>query len=187
MISLFVLLTFSVGWSFLFFSDRFVDLSPNSVEALLKVSVSISIFLTLELSEFQISFAMYSVLQNNDSVLLVLAWWRKSYYWIWKWNHQVRNSPEDMIRFPLHLWHPFGSSNILLFCAFSLVGILPNRIIQPIAEHSEYAIERLGMGLLSFQSTNSKTFVNSWSITTSRCCLDLQKCDYIWGGMHIQK
>ncbi|KAI5447341.1 variant 4, WD domain repeat-containing protein 55, partial [Lathyrus oleraceus] len=26
---------------------------------------------------------------------------------------------------------------------FSLVGILPNRIIQPIAEHSEYPVERL--------------------------------------------
>lgn len=28
---------------------------------------------------------------------------------------------------------------------FSLVGILPNRIIQPVAEHSQYPVERLGM------------------------------------------
>jgi len=33
---------------------------------------------------------------------------------------------------------------------FSLVGILPNRIIQPIAEHSEYPVERLGNLLLLF-------------------------------------
>jgi hypothetical protein len=33
---------------------------------------------------------------------------------------------------------------------FSLVGILPNRIIQPIAEHSEYPVERLGNFLMLF-------------------------------------
>ncbi|KAA8532098.1 hypothetical protein F0562_006760 [Nyssa sinensis] len=57
-------------------SDRFVDLSPNSVDALLKV--------------------------DEDRVIT-------------------------------------GSENGLI----SLVGILPNRIIQPIAEHSEYPVERL--------------------------------------------
>ncbi|XP_027079392.2 WD repeat-containing protein 55 [Coffea eugenioides] len=57
-------------------SDRFVDLSPNSVDALLKL--------------------------DEDRVIT-------------------------------------GSENGLI----SLVGILPNRIIQPIAEHSEYPIERL--------------------------------------------
>lgn len=57
-----------------------------------------------------------------------------------------------MIRFSLNLRQHFGSSNILLFCAFSLIGILPNRIIQPIAQHSEeYPVERLGMGLLLFK------------------------------------
>ncbi|KAF7134385.1 hypothetical protein RHSIM_Rhsim08G0026000 [Rhododendron simsii] len=41
-----------------------------------------------------------------------------------------------------------GSGNGLI----SLVGILPNRIIQPIAQHSEeYPVERLGMGLLLFK------------------------------------
>ncbi|KAG5534456.1 hypothetical protein RHGRI_022556 [Rhododendron griersonianum] len=41
-----------------------------------------------------------------------------------------------------------GSGNGLI----SLVGILPNRIIQPIAQHSENnAVERLGMGLLLFK------------------------------------
>ncbi|XP_071914916.1 WD repeat-containing protein 55 isoform X2 [Coffea arabica] len=59
-------------------SDRFVDLSPNSVDALLKL--------------------------DEDRVIT-------------------------------------GSENGLI----SLVGILPNRIIQPIAEHSEYPIERLVM------------------------------------------
>uniref|UniRef100_A0A803NDC7 WD repeat-containing protein 55 n=1 Tax=Chenopodium quinoa TaxID=63459 RepID=A0A803NDC7_CHEQI len=57
-------------------SDRFVDLSPNSVDALLKY--------------------------DEDRLIT-------------------------------------GSSNGLI----SLVGILPNRIIQPIAEHSEYPVERL--------------------------------------------
>ncbi|KAI8541028.1 hypothetical protein RHMOL_Rhmol08G0030700 [Rhododendron molle] len=41
-----------------------------------------------------------------------------------------------------------GSGNGLI----SLVGILPNRIIQPVAQHSEeYPVERLGMGLLLFK------------------------------------
>ncbi|KAI5683901.1 hypothetical protein M9H77_05129 [Catharanthus roseus] len=57
-------------------SDRFVDLSPNSVDALLKL--------------------------DEDRVIT-------------------------------------GCENGLI----SLVGILPNRIIQPIAEHSEYPVERL--------------------------------------------
>ncbi|XP_023918733.2 WD repeat-containing protein 55 [Quercus suber] len=57
-------------------SDRFVDLSPNSVDALLKL--------------------------DEDRIIT-------------------------------------GSENGLI----SLVGILPNRIIQPIAEHSEYPVERL--------------------------------------------
>ncbi|RVW71011.1 WD repeat-containing protein 55 [Vitis vinifera] len=57
-------------------SDRFIDLSPNSVDALLKL--------------------------DGDRVIT-------------------------------------GSENGLI----SLVGILPNRIIQPIAEHSEYPVERL--------------------------------------------
>nr|GMD24691.1 WD repeat-containing protein 55 [Ipomoea batatas] len=57
-------------------SDRFVDLSPNSVDALLKL--------------------------DEDRVIT-------------------------------------GSENGLI----SLVGILPNRVIQPIAEHSEYPVERL--------------------------------------------
>ncbi|XP_060192309.1 WD repeat-containing protein 55-like isoform X2 [Lycium barbarum] len=57
-------------------SDRFVDLSPNSIDALLKL--------------------------DEDRVIT-------------------------------------GSENGLI----SLVGILPNKIIQPIAEHSEYPIERL--------------------------------------------
>lgn len=57
-------------------SDRFIDLSPNSVDALLKL--------------------------DEDRVIT-------------------------------------GSENGLI----SLVGILPNRIIQPIAEHSEYPVERL--------------------------------------------
>ncbi|CAL5368981.1 unnamed protein product [Camellia sinensis] len=57
-------------------SDRYVDLSPNSVDALLKL--------------------------DEDRVIS-------------------------------------GSENGLI----SLVGILPNRIIQPIAEHSEYPVERL--------------------------------------------
>ncbi|KAH9729266.1 WD repeat-containing protein 55 [Citrus sinensis] len=59
-------------------SDRFVGLSPNSVDALLKL--------------------------DEDRVIT-------------------------------------GSENGLI----SLVGILPNRIIQPIAEHSEYPIESLGI------------------------------------------
>ncbi|XAR58081.1 hypothetical protein NMG60_11026460 [Bertholletia excelsa] len=57
-------------------SDRFVDLSPNSVDALLKL--------------------------DEDRLIS-------------------------------------GSENGLI----SLIGILPNRIIQPIAEHSEYPVERL--------------------------------------------
>ncbi|CAK9181509.1 unnamed protein product [Ilex paraguariensis] len=57
-------------------SDRFVDLSPNSVDALLKL--------------------------DEDRLIV-------------------------------------GTENGLI----SLVGILPNRIIQPIAEHSEYPVERL--------------------------------------------
>ncbi|KAI4327873.1 hypothetical protein L6164_020284 [Bauhinia variegata] len=57
-------------------SDRFVDLSPNSVDALLKL--------------------------DEDRVIT-------------------------------------GSENGLI----NLVGILPNRVIQPIAEHSEYPVERL--------------------------------------------
>ncbi|CAA2972869.1 WD repeat-containing 55 [Olea europaea subsp. europaea] len=57
-------------------SDRFVDLSPNSVDALLKL--------------------------DEDRVIA-------------------------------------GSENGII----SLIGILPNRIIQPIAEHSEYPVERL--------------------------------------------
>ncbi|XP_071926777.1 WD repeat-containing protein 55-like isoform X4 [Coffea arabica] len=57
-------------------SDRFVDLFPNSVDALLKL--------------------------DEDRVIT-------------------------------------GSENRLI----SMVGILPNKIIQPIAEHSEYPIERL--------------------------------------------
>ncbi|KAL6342313.1 hypothetical protein AAG906_007527 [Vitis piasezkii] len=64
-------------------SDRFIDLSPNSVDALLKL--------------------------DEDRVIT-------------------------------------GSENGLI----SLVGILPNRIIQPIAEHSEYPVERLGMFCLIF-------------------------------------
>ncbi|KAG8368451.1 hypothetical protein BUALT_Bualt15G0046800 [Buddleja alternifolia] len=59
-------------------SDRFVDLSPNSVDALLKL--------------------------DEDRVIT-------------------------------------GCENGLI----SLVGILPNRIIQPIAEHSGYPVERLGI------------------------------------------
>ncbi|KAL2895978.1 WD repeat-containing protein 55 [Bienertia sinuspersici] len=59
-------------------SDRFIDLSPNPVDALLKY--------------------------DEDRVIT-------------------------------------GSYNGLI----SLVGILPNRIIQPIAEHSEYPVERLCM------------------------------------------
>lgn len=58
-------------------SDRFVDLAPNSVDALLKL--------------------------DEDRLIT-------------------------------------GSENGII----SLVGILPNRIIQPIAEHSEYPVERLG-------------------------------------------
>ncbi|XP_059642078.1 WD repeat-containing protein 55 isoform X1 [Cornus florida] len=66
------------SWGFLKdCSDRFVDLSPNSVDVLLKL--------------------------DEDRVIT-------------------------------------GSENGLI----SLVGILPNRIIQPIAEHSEYPVERLG-------------------------------------------
>ncbi|XP_073121565.1 WD repeat-containing protein JIP5-like [Henckelia pumila] len=59
-------------------SDRFIDLSPNSVDALLKL--------------------------DEDRIIT-------------------------------------GSENGII----SLVGILPNRVIQPIAEHSEYPVERLGM------------------------------------------
>ncbi|KAF3447858.1 hypothetical protein FNV43_RR08564 [Rhamnella rubrinervis] len=69
------LLLYSYGY-FKDCSDRFVDLSPNSVDALLKL--------------------------DEDRIIT-------------------------------------GSENGLI----SLVGILPNRIIQPIAEHSEYPIERL--------------------------------------------
>lgn len=57
-------------------SDRFIDLSPNSIDALLKL--------------------------DEDRVIT-------------------------------------GSENGII----SLVGVLPNRIIQPIAEHSEYPVERL--------------------------------------------
>ncbi|KAK4268588.1 hypothetical protein QN277_025218 [Acacia crassicarpa] len=57
-------------------SDRFIDLSPNSIDALLKL--------------------------DEDQIIT-------------------------------------GSENGLI----NLVGILPNRVIQPIAEHSEYPIERL--------------------------------------------
>ncbi|XP_075501746.1 WD repeat-containing protein 55 [Primulina tabacum] len=59
-------------------SDRFVDLSPNSVDALLKL--------------------------DEDRVIT-------------------------------------GSENGII----SLIGILPNRVIQPIAEHSEYPVERLAI------------------------------------------
>ncbi|XP_073153846.1 WD repeat-containing protein 55-like [Henckelia pumila] len=58
-------------------SDRFIDLSPNSVDALLKL--------------------------DEDRIIT-------------------------------------GFENGII----SLVGILPNRVIQPIAEHSEYPVERLG-------------------------------------------
>lgn len=39
----------------------------------------------------------------------------------------------------------FPWTNVSFWC--SLVGILPNKIIQPIGEHSEYPVERLGMTL----------------------------------------
>ncbi|KAG6424082.1 hypothetical protein SASPL_114494 [Salvia splendens] len=74
------LLLYSWGFfkdcSFLMISDRFVDLSPNSVDAMLKL--------------------------DEDRLIT-------------------------------------GSENGII----SLVGILPNRIIQPIAEHSEYPVEGL--------------------------------------------
>lgn len=38
-------------------------------------------------------------------------------------------------------WFPFKSDISIII---RLVGILPNRITQPLAEHSEYPIERLG-------------------------------------------
>ncbi|KAH6773115.1 transducin family protein / WD-40 repeat family protein [Perilla frutescens var. hirtella] len=69
-------------------SDRFVDLSPNSVDALLKSCLSNEIILNLKLDE----------------------------------NRVITGSENGII---------------------SLVNILPNRIIQPIAEHSEYPVERL--------------------------------------------
>ncbi|XP_071926776.1 WD repeat-containing protein 55-like isoform X3 [Coffea arabica] len=68
-------------------SDRFVDLFPNSVDALLKL--------------------------DEDRVIT-------------------------------------GSENRLI----SMVGILPNKIIQPIAEHSEYPIERLGITIVISFSLN---------------------------------
>jgi hypothetical protein len=40
------------------------------------------------------------------------------------------------------MFHAFPKT--FMYLSFSLVGILPNRIIQPIAEHSEYPVERLG-------------------------------------------
>lgn len=48
---------------------------------------------------------------------------------------------------PPFFWFPF---------LFSLIGILPNRIIQPIAEHSEYPVERLGniSSLIYWETTN---------------------------------
>ncbi|XP_061990270.1 WD repeat-containing protein 55-like isoform X3 [Rosa rugosa] len=60
-------------------SDRFIDLSPNSVDALLKL--------------------------DEDRLIA-------------------------------------GSETRLI----SLLGIWPNRVIQPIAEHSEYPVERLAVG-----------------------------------------
>ncbi|CAA2967245.1 WD repeat-containing 55 [Olea europaea subsp. europaea] len=71
-------------------SDRFIDLSPNSVDALLKVKIIFS------------SIPDIGLKLDEDGVIT-------------------------------------GSENGII----SLVGILPNRIIQPIAAHSEYPVECL--------------------------------------------
>lgn len=62
------------------------------------------------------------------------------------------------------------------FFLFSLVGILPNRIIQPIAEHSEYPVERLGniLSLFSHHLMWNCSFflVNMWNCSKHQilCC-----------------
>ncbi|GAY40294.1 hypothetical protein CUMW_050800 [Citrus unshiu] len=78
-------------------SDRFVGLSPNSVDALLKL--------------------------DEDRVIT-------------------------------------GSENGLI----SLVGILPNRIIQPIAEHSEYPIESLGIASVLCFINSGFLSLNLWDL-----------------------
>ncbi|KAH7514810.1 hypothetical protein FEM48_Zijuj11G0130100 [Ziziphus jujuba var. spinosa] len=82
-------------------SDRFIDLSPNCVDALLKL--------------------------DEDRIIT-------------------------------------GSENGLI----SLVGILPNRIIQPIAEHSEYPVERLDVVAASIISIMSRLsfikFMQIWDL-----------------------
>ncbi|KAK2410282.1 WD repeat-containing protein [Trifolium repens] len=55
-----------------------------------------------------------------------------------------------------------GSENGMI----NMVGILPNRIIQPIAEHSEYPVECLGNILLLFSQNLMWLF---WSNSGTYC------------------
>lgn len=83
----------------------------------------------------------------------VSAWWRQSHYWIWEWAHKVScirwegTHPNFESRSPFFFFFipPFLVLTFLFLLTFcSLLGILPNRVIQPLAEHSEYPIECLG-------------------------------------------
>ena len=129
-----------------FFSDRFVDLSQNPVNALLKVSICV----------MSSSIVLFLVSSRNLSITVLvlsflLAWWRQGRCCIWEWTHQVRTLVDRGIVFLSSLCY---SSLIHVFFInvffISLVGVLPNRIIQPIAEHSDYPVERLGKMFFRF-------------------------------------
>lgn len=131
-------------------SDRFIDLSPNSVDALLKVGV----FCYIDNTSWLPCYWMCS----NQKLQCLLYQLDE--------DRIITGSENGLIR-----WEVLESGRILLLSAhkflflaclfwllifpqfmFSLVGILPNRIIQPIAEHSEYPVERLGMLCLKLWS-----------------------------------
>lgn len=123
------------------FSDRFVDLSPNSIDAMLKVSGWHDYFSICGLLYYSLLWNLY---------ISISAWWGPDHHWIREWANQVSlffmSAAFDwgMIVHYVH-WYAFPIAFIILLLLFlSLVGILPNRVIQPIAEHSEYPIERLG-------------------------------------------
>lgn len=70
-----------VSWIFvLIFSDRFTGLSPNSIDALLKVWL-IYLFIWLD---FLLSRILLWTFKS-----FVLAWWRQGHYWIWEWTYKV--------------------------------------------------------------------------------------------------
>lgn len=120
-------------------SDRFLG-HPLSVDTLLKVNNDIYIYSSVKSTKHLLSILTYSYF---------LAWWRHLDFWIWGWSDQVFRWTLTLILLPINFQFqiqiPKFPCRLKLNVLNRLVGILPNRIIQPLAEHSEYPIERLGM------------------------------------------